>query len=568
MTKAALYARVSTDRQEQEETVQSQLAELRARIEADGVTDALEFIDEGYGRDNLMRPALDRLRDLAGRDDLDCVYVQAPDRLASGWKLVFLVEELRGQGVEVLFLKGASDDTPEGKLLFLMQGGIAEYERTKIAERTRRGKQYWARQGALVAGVSPYGYRFIRRSDVQRAHLEVDEYQAAIVREMYRMLVEDRLSLRAIAVALTERGVETPRGAAQWYPTTISNILRNPVHKGRLRYQQTERVIPTRRVSEDPYNRRKTGRRQRPEDDHIEIPVPAIVDEGTWDRAQTQLAANAAKSPRNNKRYRYLLKGLIRCPRCGGTYSGAAARGDRRYRCVNNDPAVSSTGKHCPPGSFRADPVEQAVWESVADALKRPDLLAEQYQRSLVDVGARDTWDMELRQLDLGLKRVARQEDRLTDAYLNEAIDLDRYKAEMDGLKARRSGFERARAETEDRQRSAEDSEDALRDLEVFCRRVSEGLDALTFDERQQLLGLVVERITVDDDRVRIEAIIPRRGPSGGACELRTRHPEALEGCATPRRPSAPSECRAGNAWIPAFAGMTEWGRNDKVQQA
>jgi len=521
-----------SDRQEQEETVQSQLAELRARIEADRVAHALEFVDEGYGRDNLVRPALDKLRDLAAHDDLNRIYVQAPDRLASGWKLVFLVEELRGHGLEVVFLKGAADDTPEGKLLFLMQGGIAEYERTKIAERTRRGKQYWARQGALVAGVSPYGYRFIRRSDTQRAHLEIDEYQATVVRDMYRMLVEEQLSMRAIAIALTERGVETARGAAQWYPTTVSNILRNPVNKGRLMYQQTERVIPGRRISEDPYNRRKTGRKQRPEDDHIEIPVPAIVDEDTWDRAQAQLAANAAMSPRNNRRYRYLLKGLIRCPRCGGTYSGAAARGRRRYRCVNDDPAVSSTGKRCSPGSFRADPVEEAVWESVAEALRRPDLLAEQYQRSLVDVGARDAWDMELRQLDLGLKRVARQEDRLTDAYLNEAIELDRYKAEMAGLKARRDGLERARSEAQDKQRSARDSEDALRDLEAFCERVSEGLDALTFDERQQLLGLVVERITVEDDRVRIEAIIPRQGPSGGACELRTSHPEALEGCA------------------------------------
>jgi len=140
--RAALYCRVSSDRQEHEETIQSQLAELRVRAREDGVEGCAEFLDEGYGRDNLVRPGLDRLRDLGGQGELERLYVQCPDRLASGAKLIILVEEFKQYGVEVVFLKGAADDTPEGKLLLHMQGAIAEYERTKIAERTRRGKLY------------------------------------------------------------------------------------------------------------------------------------------------------------------------------------------------------------------------------------------------------------------------------------------------------------------------------------------------------------------------------------------------------------------------------------------
>ncbi len=149
MTRVTNYARVSSDRQEHEETVQSQLAELRLRVQEDGVLDCQEFIDEGYARDNLVRPALDRLRDLVGQGEVDRPYVQAPDRLASGAKLVLLVEEFQQHNVGVIFLKGSVEDNPEGKLLLHMQGAIAEYERTKIAERTRRGKLYWARQGAM-----------------------------------------------------------------------------------------------------------------------------------------------------------------------------------------------------------------------------------------------------------------------------------------------------------------------------------------------------------------------------------------------------------------------------------
>ena len=154
-TKAVLYARVSSDRQEQEDTVQSQLGELRAALEDAGVSDWQEFIDEGYARDNLVRPALDRLRDLAAQRDVSKVYVQSPDRLASGARLVILAEEFQEQGVDVVFLKGSVESTPEGKLLLHMQGAIAEYERTKISERTRRGKLYWARQGPWWVGTPP-----------------------------------------------------------------------------------------------------------------------------------------------------------------------------------------------------------------------------------------------------------------------------------------------------------------------------------------------------------------------------------------------------------------------------
>ena len=276
---AALYARVSSDRQEQEDTIQSQLEELRAQAREDVVLDCLEITDEGYGRDNLVRPGLDRVRDLGLRGEIDHLYIQCPDRLASGARLVLLVEELQGLGIEVMFLRGSVEDTPEGKLLLHFQGAIAEYESIKIAERTRRGKLYWARQGAMVGGHAPFGFKFIRRTDTDRARLEVDEYNASVVREMYRWLVEETLSTRAIAKKLTEQGIPTARGALQWQPTAVARILRNTAYKGDFVYCRYENVKPARRVSHDPYRQsRKTGRKPRAPEDWITIPVPATVD--------------------------------------------------------------------------------------------------------------------------------------------------------------------------------------------------------------------------------------------------------------------------------------------------
>ena len=527
MTQAALYARVSSDRQEHEETIQSQLGELRARVLEDGVVDCLEFIDESYSRDNLVRPSLDKLRDLVAQNELDRLYVQCPDRLASGARLMILVEEFQEHGVEVVFLKGSVDETPEGKLLLHMQGAIAEYERTKIAERTRRGKLYWARQGAMVGGHAPYGYRFVRRTETERAHLEVEESRAPVVREMYRWLVEEQMSTRGIAQRLTQQGVPTSRGAIQWQPTAVDRILRNSTYRGIFYYQRAESVLPSRRLSTDPYRQtRRTGRKLRPEEEWITIPVPAIVDEATWEAAQRQLKENSLKSPRNNKRNRYLLRGLIRCPRCGGTYTGYVQRGYRGYRCYRAHPASSSTGQRCPPGGFGTQPVEDAVWEAIEEALQRPEALIEEYQDRLNQAGTPSTLGAERKQVAVALKRLKAQEDRITDAYISEAMELDRYKVEMEKHRVRGRELERAAKDIDRMEQHEANSRNALEHLERFCGRVSDGLAAMAFEDRQRLLRLVVERIIVEDGLVRIETVIP---PGDDSAQLRARRGELVE---------------------------------------
>ena len=248
------------------------------------------------------------------------VYVQSPDRLASGAKLVLLVEEFQKHGVKDVFLNGAVEDTAEGKLLLHVQGAMAEYERAKIQERTRRGKLYWARQGAMVGGHAPHGYRFIRRTDNERARLEVDEDKASIVQGMFRWIADEELSLRAVAMRLNELGVPTARGAGNWQATAVARMISNPVYKGIFYYQRAESVLPATRRTHDPYRQtKKTGRRPRPEADWIAIPTPAIVDQTLWERAQLQLQKNSLYSRRNNKRHNYLLRSLIRCSHCGST---------------------------------------------------------------------------------------------------------------------------------------------------------------------------------------------------------------------------------------------------------
>ena len=131
----------------------------------------------------------------------------------------------------------------------------------------------------------------------------------------------------------------------------------------------------------------------------------------------------------------------------------------------------------------------------------------------------------ERKKLGIALKRVAAREDRVTEAYVSEAMNLDRYKEDMDKLTSHRQELDRPQREVDQCQRQKQDTQKALARLEQFCHQVPKGLTSLTFDERQQLLRLVTERITVENGVARIDTVIPPDQDN-----FRNRYPEPLEG--------------------------------------
>jgi site-specific DNA recombinase len=132
----------------------------------------------------LVRPGLERLRDLAAEGQIETILVYSPDRLSRKYAYqVLLTEEFARNGVEVIFIRSPQAATPEDQLLLQCQGMIAEYERAQIIERTRRGKRYRAKGGLInVLSGAPYGYRYVKKSETSGAVYEVMEPQAAVVR--------------------------------------------------------------------------------------------------------------------------------------------------------------------------------------------------------------------------------------------------------------------------------------------------------------------------------------------------------------------------------------------------
>jgi len=247
LKRAALYARVSTDKQEREETVASQVDLLHQTAAARGyeVLPGNVFIDDGISGTRLDRPALDHLRDLAAEGAFEVILVTAPDRLARRYAYqVVLVEEFIRSGCEVVFVQQSLGASPEEQMLLQMQGVFAEYERALIHERTRRGQLFAARQGRVNWGNPPYGYTYIRKTPTTPQHLVINEAEAEIVRQVYRWCVEEQLSSYAIHQRLTAQGIPprkaSPRG---WAQSSVIEMLRDSLYKGEAYYRCSENEL-------------------------------------------------------------------------------------------------------------------------------------------------------------------------------------------------------------------------------------------------------------------------------------------------------------------------------------
>ena len=248
--RVAIYARVSSKQQAEANTIASQLEVLKARVQADGarLDPELCFTDEGYSGGTLLRPALERLRDQVAAGALDRLYVHSPDRLSRKYPYqVLLVEELQRQGVEIVFLNHDIGRSPEENLLLQVQGMMAEYERAKILERSRRGKRSRAKAGIVnVLCGAPYGYRYIGKYEGGgQARYEVNEIQAEVVRQIFAWIAVDRCSIGEVCRRLKDREISSPRGKNYWDRTTVWGILKNPAYIGQAHFGKT-RVGPQR----------------------------------------------------------------------------------------------------------------------------------------------------------------------------------------------------------------------------------------------------------------------------------------------------------------------------------
>lgn len=501
MRRGAIYARVSTRRQEKEATIESQIAKLvtYAQQKEIEVPAKYRFVDQAVSGAQLARPGLDRLRDQVQLGGIEVVLCLSPDRLARhlGAQQV-IVDELKRAGVEILFSDQPDlGDDPQAKLLLDIQGAFAEYERVLISERMRRGRLYRLKQGQSVPSQAPYGYRY-QAANGTPSQWQVVAEEAPIVKQVFEWYTQQPLSISEIVRKLNQTRIPSP-GGKRWSSSAIGRLLRHPAYKGTTYYNRHQ----------SDYSGLGQPRRQgqgrlrfprytlRSAEEWIEIKVPPLVSEERWQMAQTRLAMNAQFSARNSRRS-YLLRGLLVCGVCGRTLQGRTQNEIVYYRCPfgskHRSPDVPAHS--C---SVRADQVEPRLWQELTALLQSPLQLAEAWHTIQAQQQATPTQLSHWQQRQTLLQK---QRQRLLDAYQADALSLSELIERQNPIDLELQELEKTLAE-------ATPTEPRHLDIDAFTHHIQRALNSADIQFQQEVIRLLIERIVVSDEALTVEYVIP-----------------------------------------------------------
>src|SRR5215468_10354519 len=520
MKMAAIYARVSSEQQREENTIASQTASLIEFAKSHDLEVPKEWVfeDEGYSGATLQRPGLERVRDLAAEGQIQVVLAYSPDRLSRKYAYqILLIEEFTRQGVETLFVKSPQGDSAEDQLLVQFQGMIAEYERAQMLERSRRGKRHRAHAGEVsVMSGAPYGYRYIRKTDEAPAAYIIDEAEARVVRRIYEMYTVEGLTMCEITRWLISKRVPT-RKAARWERSVVWAILRNPAYRGlacfgktrisaRTRVMRAQRRLGVTTPSTTPGH-------ERPREEWIEIPVPALVTEESFARAQELLHQNKIRSRRRTIAPS-VVQGLVSCAKCGYAFSRTSTQTSARkihyYKCIGSESWRKLGGPVCDNGRFiRQELLDQIVWAEVIRLLEDPTLIQRELDRRLEAARASDPTTKREQSLQRESTHVSKGIERLLNAYQEGLLSIEQLRERMPVLRQRQQALSAELQAVADQTNDRAAFLRLAETLTAFLARLRSSAETLSVLERQKIVRLLVKDILVGEDTITIRHCIP-----------------------------------------------------------
>ncbi len=394
---------------------------------------------------------------------------------------------------------------------------IAEYERAKIMERCRRGKQYAARHGSVnVLSGAPYGYRYIGKHEGGgAARYQVVADKARIVRKIFGWVGQERCSIGEVCRRLQRDGVPTRTGKSAWDRSVIWSYLRNPAYKGTAGFGKTprgalkpKRLRAQRGRPEQP--RRPVSRVDTSAQEQIFIDVPGLVSEELFGTVQAQLEENRQRRRERLRGDRYLLQGLVVCKRCGyGCYGKPVSRASAKgkvpyayYRCTGSDAYRFGGQRLCWNKQVRTDVLDAAVWEDVRHLLSEPERVRVEYERRRH--GPETGPDREVKHLNKLIANLKKMIARLIDAYGEGLLNKSEFEPRILAARERL-----AKLEDECRQQIDEANQEAelrlvIGQLEEFARRVSQELHEPDWATRRAIVRALVKQVEIDEQEVRI----------------------------------------------------------------
>jgi site-specific DNA recombinase len=419
------------------------------------------------------------------------------------------MDELQRQGVRVEFVNQPEiGDNPQAQLLLGVQGLFAEYERAMIKERLRLGRLYKLRTGQLMHNAPPYGYRYIPLDEAGGSCWVIDEREAEAVRQIFIWYTgEEQLTIWQITERLNQSYRHALRRAERWQFSIVHKILKRTAYIGYTHFNK-ERVRPETLGTPRVFGRGKRRVMQteiRPEEEWIEVEVPALIDKAVWNRAQERLKMNQKFAQRNNKRHFYLLRSLLVCATCGYTLQGRFQKGHSYYYCEHG-------GKNRYPGvprhtcSIAGSIIEPIVWDAVAELLRDPQQIVAAWE---AEATKSDATPDESHRLQARQRKLDRQWVRLLDAFQDGLLDKTELVARKQRLEQERETIGE-RLEQIQRQESQQLAKAQIVDeFSAFCASAQKALENPTPEVKQEVLRLLVEKIVVADDTITIKHIIP-----------------------------------------------------------
>jgi len=502
MNRAALYARVSTARQEQEETIDSQIAEVKSRIIEDGalLTSERTYIDEGYSGSMLERPSLDAMLEAAKNQEFDVLYIYDLGRLSRQLShLLIVTEQLEKYGREVVSLHERITGTPEDKFLLHIMGSMHEYERAKIAERFRRGKMYKARSGKIVGYNAPYGYTYNKETGL----FEINPHEAIVVKNIFKWVIEEGLSTYAIIKRLHDEGFQPQKKMNDyWSRGPISRILKNETYFGKHHFNKSESILPRTKIKDTTKYRKiqKTGRRSRPREEWIGFDVPSIISEELFNKAQVQLLRNSNFNPKNRK-HEYLLTSLIKCT-CGAGRNGDGPEGKKYYRCTARH-RFQPTETKCHVGGLNVQVTDALVWSKISQLLSSPELIRNHALKWLEQRSKHETnTDSSLYKNEL--QELKNEQKRYVDIYGKGLIDEEMFSTKMAETNKQMKSFHKQLTNS-----SANRGIVGKIDIEELISKASQKIGNLEFEQKKFIIERVIDKIVANPKEITIWGHIP-----------------------------------------------------------
>jgi site-specific DNA recombinase len=430
---------------------------------------------------------------------------------------VLLLDEWQRRGIEVVFLNRPLGKSPEDDLLLQVQGIVAEYERAKIMERSRRGKKHAAQSGSLnVMSGAPFGYRYVTVSEGGgQARFEPVAEHARVVQQIFSWIGRDRCSLAEVCRRLQKAGTPTATGKRIWSRESVWHVLQNPAYQGQAAYGKTH-MTPRGKKSRlraargwPLESRRSNAPTPTDEKEWVFVPVPALVDVALFRAAHAQLEENRSRARQGRRRPGYLLQGLTCCARCGYAYYGKTIRqlgaGHQMkdfiyYRCGGSDAYRFGGERICGNSQLQGAYLETTVWREVSSLLMNPERIQLEHPERSTGGTLLDNLEI-LRSQRTKLQHAM---ERLIDSFTEGLIEKDQFTSRMDRTKRRITDLDakiKAGAGDVDQLERVRLATGRLRELAAAVGPELAGAD---WQRKREIIRMLVQRIDIHTEVIKI----------------------------------------------------------------